>query len=207
MKSFELSGTKREGLSKQDTKKIRSEGQVPCVIYGGGENIHFSAPILSFRDLIYTPEAYKVSIDVDGKKHDAIIREVQFHPVSDKLLHIDFLEVLPDKHVTMDIPIRLTGSSEGVKQGGKLLVKARRLKVKGLAAHLPDAINIDVTPLLIGQSVRISDLKAEGVEFLDGPNNVIVGVRITRNVVESPAEAAKTAAKAATPAAAPAPAK
>jgi large subunit ribosomal protein L25 len=203
MKSFELAGTKREGLTKQDTKKIRKEGRVPCVIYGGDENIHFSAPVLNFRDLIYTPEAYKVKIDVEGQLKEAIIKEVQFHPVSDKLLHVDFLEIQPDKKLMMDIPIRITGSSEGVKQGGKLVVKARRLKVKGLPTHLPDAVNIDVTPLLIGQSVRIGDLKTEGVEYLDSPNNVIVGIRITRNVVETPAEAAK-AAKTATPAAAPA---
>jgi len=195
MKSFELKGTKRENLTKQDTKKLRDSGMVPCVIYGGDNNIHFSAPILDFRDLVYTPDVYTVKISVDGTTHEAIIQEVQFHPVSDKLLHIDFMEVSADKKVVINIPLKISGASEGVKQGGKLITKLRKLKVKSLPAHLPDTISVDVTPLVIGQSIKVGDLKLEGVEFLDSPNNIIVGVRTTRNVVETPAEAAKAAAK------------
>lgn len=203
MKSFELAGTKRDGLTKQHTKKLRDAGMVPCVIYGGDENIHFSAPILSFRSLVYSPEVHTVKINVDGKIHNAVMQELQFHPVSDKILHIDFLAIHDDKKVVIDIPIKISGTSEGQKQGGKLLSKVRRLKVKAFPANLPDAITIDVTPLTIGQSVRVSDLKMDGVEFLDSQSNIIVGIRTTRNVVETPAEAAKAAApKAAAPKAA-----
>lgn len=202
MKSFELSGTKREGLTKQDTKKLRDAGMVPCVIYGGETNIHFSAPILSFRSLVYTPEVYTVKISVDGKTHNAIMQEIQFHPISDKLLHIDFIEINEDKKVVIDVPVKLSGTSEGQRQGGKLLNKVRKLKIKSLPSHLPDAVTIDITPLTIGQSVRVSDLKLEGVEFLDSASNIIVGIRTTRNVVETPAEAAKAAAPAAKAAAA-----
>ena len=194
MKSFELKGTKRASLTKQDTKKLRDSGMVPCVIYGGDQNVHFSAPILNFRDLVYTPDVYTVKIDVDGESHQAIMQEIQFHPVTDKLMHIDFLSVSPDKKVEISIPVKISGASEGVKQGGKLITNLRKLKVKAFPAKLPDEINVDITPLAIGQSVKIGDLKLDGVEFLDSPNNIIVGVRITRNVVETPAEAAKAAA-------------
>jgi large subunit ribosomal protein L25 len=207
MKSFQLTGTKRESLTKQDTKKLRDAGQVPCVIYGGSENVHFSAPILDFKHLVYSPDAHTVKITVDGSTHEAIIQEVQFHPVSDKLLHIDFLAIHHDKNVVMDVPVKITGTAEGQKQGGKLHSKVRKLKIRSFPAHLPDAIDVDVTPLNIGQSVRVGDLKLKGVEFLDSPNNIIVAVRTTRNVVETPAEAAKAAAPAAAPAAAKAPAK
>ena len=193
MKSFQLTGTTRENLTKQGTKQLRDAGMVPCVIYGGIENVHFSAPTLDFRHLVYSPDAHTVKITVDGAPYEAIIQEVQFHPVSDKLLHIDFLAIHADKNVMMDIPVKITGTAEGQKAGGKLLTKVRKLKIKSLPAFLPDAIEIDVTPLGIGQSVRVSDLKLKGVEFLDSPNNIIVGVRTTRNVVETPAAAAKAA--------------
>lgn len=195
MKSFEIAGAKREGLTKQDTKKLRDTGMVPCVIYGGKENIHFSAPVLSFRDLVYTPEVYTVKINVGGTTYNTIMKEIQCHPISDKLLHIDFLEVQDDKKVMIDVPVKINGTSEGQKQGGKLITKVRKLAIKALPAHLPDAIDIDITSLQIGQSVRVGDLKLDGVEFTDSPNNVIVGIRTTRNVVETPAEAAKAAKK------------
>jgi len=193
MKSFELTGTKRENLTKQGTKQLRDAGMIPCVIYGGSENVHFSAPILDFRHLVYSPDAHTVKITVGGSTHEAIIQEIQFHPVSDKVLHIDFLAIHADKNVVMDIPVKISGTAEGQKQGGKLLTKVRKLKISSLPKHLPDAIEIDVTPLGIGQSVRVGDLKLEGVEFLDSANNIIVGIRTTRNVVETPAAAAKAA--------------
>jgi large subunit ribosomal protein L25 len=207
MKSFELTGTKRVNLTKQETKKLREENMVPCVIYGGEENVHFSAPVLDFKHLIYTPEVQTVNIHVGGATHHAVIQELQFHPVTDKLMHVDFLEIHPEKGVVIDVPVKITGTSEGQKQGGKLLAKVRKLRIKALPAHLPDHISVDVTPLNIGQSIRVGDLTVSGVEFLDSPNNIIVGVRTTRNVVETPAEAAKPAAAAAPAAAAKAPAK
>jgi large subunit ribosomal protein L25 len=192
MKSFELTGTKREDLTKQGTKKLRDADMVPCVLYGGAENVHFSAPVLDFRGLVYTPEVFMVNIHVNGKMHQAIMQEIQFHPVSDKLMHIDFVEINPGKPVVIQIPVKINGTSDGQRQGGKLVTKVRKLKVKALANHLPDAIDVDIQSLQIGQSIRVGDLKHEGVEFLDSANNVIVGVRTTRNVVETPAAAAKS---------------
>lgn len=191
MKSFELNATKRTSLTKQETKKLRDAGMVPCVMYGGSENIHFHAPVLDFRGLVYTPEVFTVNINVDGKTHQAVMQEVQFHPVNDSLMHIDFLEINPGKPVIMHVPVKINGTSEGQRQGGKLITKVRKLKVKALANHLPDAVDVDITSLQIGQSVRVSDLKIEGVEFLDSPNNILVGVRTTRNVVENAAAEAK----------------
>ena len=191
MKSFELNATKRTSLTKQETKKLRDAGMVPCVLYGGSENVHFHAPVLDFRGLVYTPEVFTVNINVDGKTHQAVMQEVQFHPVNDSLMHIDFLEINPGKPVIMHIPVKINGTSEGQRQGGKLITKVRKLKVKALANHLPDAVDVDITSLQIGQSVRVSDLKIEGVEFLDSPNNILVGVRTTRNVVENAAAEGK----------------
>ncbi|MFN9597077.1 MAG: 50S ribosomal protein L25/general stress protein Ctc [Bacteroidota bacterium] len=191
MKSFELNATKRTSLTKQETKKLRDTGMVPCVLYGGSENIHFHAPVLDFRGLVYTPEVFTVNINVDGKTFKAVMQEIQFHPVNDSLMHIDFLEINPGKPVIMHVPVKINGTSEGQRQGGKLITKARKLKVKALANHLPDAVDVDITSLQIGQSVRVSDLKIEGVEFLDSPNNILVGVRTTRNVVENAATVAK----------------
>ena len=191
MKSFELNATKRTSLTKQETKKLRDTGMVPCVLYGGPENIHFHAPVLDFRGLVYTPEVFTVNINVDGKTFKAVMQEIQFHPVNDSLMHIDFLEINPGKPVIMHVPVKINGTSEGQRQGGKLITKARKLKVKALANHLPDAVDVDITSLQIGQSVRVSDLKIEGVEFLDSPNNILVGVRTTRNVVENAAAVAK----------------
>lgn len=191
MKSFELNATKRTSLTKQETKKLRDTGMVPCVLYGGPENIHFHAPVLDFRGLVYTPEVFTVNINVDGKTFKAVMQEIQFHPVNDSLMHIDFLEINPGKPVIMHVPVKINGTSEGQRQGGKLITKARKLKVKALANHLPDAVDVDITSLQIGQSVRVSDLKIEGVEFLDSPNNILVGVRTTRNVVENAATVAK----------------
>ncbi|MFZ9942511.1 MAG: 50S ribosomal protein L25/general stress protein Ctc [Bacteroidia bacterium] len=193
MKSFELNVTKRAALTKQDTKKLRDSGMVPCVLYGGTENLHFYAPILDFRGLVYTPEVYTVNIHIDGKTHQAVMQEVQFHPVNDSLLHIDFMEINPTKAVVMNVPVKINGTSEGQRQGGKLITKVRKLKVKALVNHLPDAVNVDINSLQIGQSIRVGDLKLDGVEFLDSVNNVIVGVRTTRNVVENPAAEAKAA--------------
>jgi large subunit ribosomal protein L25 len=197
MKSIEIAGAKREGLAKKDTKSIRNSERVPCLLYGGSENIHFSVPVLDLRHLVYTPQVYIVKLNIDGKTYEAVMSEIQTHPISDQLLHIDFIEVSADKPITIDIPVSVSGASEGVKQGGKLVTKVRKLKVKALASDIPDTINVDVTPLGIGQDIRVGDLKFKGVQFLDSPNNIIVGVRVTRNVVETPAEAAKAAAPAA----------
>ncbi len=204
MKSLTIAGTKRMDMSKSGIKKLRSQGNVPCVIYGGKENVHFSAPVLNFRKLVYTPEVHTVNLQVDGQEYNAIMREIQFHPVNDSILHIDFIEFSKDSPVTIEVPVHIFGNAEGVKQGGRLITKLRKVKIQALPANLPDRIDINVDHLLIGSSIRISDLKQEGVTFLDSPNNIVVGVRTTRQVVEETpvAAAAAPAAGAAAPAAA-----
>jgi large subunit ribosomal protein L25 len=190
MKTIEIQGSKRSSMTKQSVKALRNNEQVPCVIYGGAEPVHFSAPLASFKGLVYTPDVYMVKLLVDGKEYLSIMQDIQFHPVTDIIQHVDFLEVQNDKPVTILIPLKFTGASEGVKQGGKLVTKVRKLKVKALPAHLPDYVSIDITGLKIGSNVRVRDLNVEGVTFLDSPANVIVGVQTTRNVA-----AAETADK------------
>lgn len=190
MKTIEIQGSKRPSMTKQSVKALRNNEQVPCVLYGGAEPVHFSAPLASFKGLVYTPDVFMVKLLVDGKEYLSIMQDIQFHPVTDIIQHVDFLEVQNDKPVTIHIPLKFTGASEGVKQGGKLVTKVRKLKVKALPAHLPDYVSIDITGLKIGSNVRVRDLNVEGVTFLDSPANVIVGVQTTRNVA-----AAETADK------------
>ncbi len=205
MNTLSIKGTKRVGHSKSGLKKLRTDGKVPCVLYGGKENVHFQAPALDFRHLVYTPNVYIVNIDVDGAQYNAVMREIQFHPVNDSILHIDFQQVFDDKPVVMHVPVKIKGSAEGVREGGKLIQKLRKLQVKALPAHLPDDVELDVTALKIGGSIRVGDVSREGVTFLDSKNNIIVCVRVTRAVVEeAPAAAAAAPAAGAEGAAAPA---
>ncbi len=205
MKSIEIKGTKRADITKQEVKSLRQAEKVPCIIYGGKEPVHFAAEASAFKNLVYTPDAHLVDLDIDGTKFKAVLKEVQYHPVTDAIIHIDFLEISDNKPVTINIPVKFTGASEGVKQGGKLVAKMRKLRVTALPAKLPDFITIDISDLKIGSSTRVRDLSHDGVSFLDSPNNVVVGVRVTRNVAEeTPAAAAAAATPAAAPAAAPA---
>jgi large subunit ribosomal protein L25 len=190
MKSIEIKGSKRAGITKQEVKSLRDSGMVPCVIYGGKEPVHFGAEAAAFKGLIYTPEAFLVDLDVDGSKFRAVLKEVQYHPVTDAIIHVDFLEINDKKPVTISVPVKFTGASEGVKQGGKLVAKMRKLKIQALPGQLPDDITINISDLKIGGSIRVRDLKHDGVTFLDSESNVIVGVRITRNVATDEAAAA-----------------
>lgn len=183
---------------------------VPCVIYGGKEQIHFYAPEAAFKPLVYTPEALTVKVDVGGRQFDAVMQELQFHRISDKLIHVDFLEIIAGKPIVMNLPIKVTGNSAGVKAGGKLVQKLRTLKVKGLADQLPDNITLDITNLEIGQSLTVADVELKGITLLDAPNVTLVTIKTTRNVVETPAAAAadkKAAPAKAAPAKTAAPAK
>lgn len=210
MKSVSISGSPRANVGTKDAKELRRQGMVPCVIYGGKEQIHFAAPEAAFKPLVYTPDALTVKLDVGGRQFNAVMQEAQFHKITDKLIHVDFLEIIPGKPVTMNIPVHVSGNSAGVRAGGKLIKKMRTLKVRGLAENLPDTINIDITPLEIGQSITVGDIKMNNITFLDAPNATIVSVKTTRNVVETPAAAAaaeKKPAAAPAKAAAPAPAK
>jgi large subunit ribosomal protein L25 len=160
MQSVTIKGTVRTDLGSKYAKAVRAEGQVPCVVYGGNEPIHFSAPILAFRDLVYTAEARVANIELDGKAIQAVIQDMQFHPLTDQLIHMDLIEVVEGKAVTIDVPVVMTGNARGVRNGGKLKSVLRSLRIKGHINDLPSVIEHDITELRIGQSVRVSDVKA-----------------------------------------------
>ena len=180
MKVAQLSGSPRANVGKKDAKALRDAGQVPCVLYGQGTQTHFSVKDISIEKLVYNPDVFQFELDVDGKKTKAIIQEVQQHPVTDKIMHVDFLELDEKKPVKVALPVRLTGLSRGVMAGGKLMQVFRRLKVIGLPGELPDAVTIDITKLRIGQSVRVGDLETGGLKFVDAKNAVVVAVKMAR---------------------------
>ena len=180
MKVAQLSGSPRANVGKKDAKALRDAGQVPCVLYGQGTQTHFSVKDISIEKLVYNPDVFQFELDVDGKKTKAIIQEIQQHPITDKVMHVDFLELDDKKPVKVALPVRLTGSSRGVMAGGKLMQVFRRLKVIGLPGELPDAITIDISKLRIGQSVRVGDLETGGLKFVDAKNAVVVAVKMAR---------------------------
>jgi large subunit ribosomal protein L25 len=189
MKKVSVSGSLRENVGKKDAKALRREGLVPCVLYGGEKQISFSLPVLAFKDIIYTPDSCIVNLDIDGKKYDVILQDAQFHPVTDKVIHCDFLQVFDEKPVKIDIPIELTGDSPGVIKGGKLITKLRKLRVKGLMDALPDRITIDISKLEIGDSVQVGELEYKDIEFLNPHNAVVVIVKSARAVMMAPVDA------------------
>lgn len=197
MKSIDLKASIREDLGKKSTIRLRKQGLVPCVLYGGSENSHFYAEERSFKDLIYTNKVYIVNIDIDGKKSPALIREKQFHPVSEQLLHVDFQEIIPGKKVVVNLPVEITGNSIGVKAGGKLRQRMRYLKVRGLAEELPDSIVVDITDLDIGKSVLAGDLKFDSFEIIEPYYTLVVGVVSSRQAMKGTdtAEGAASAAE------------
>jgi len=180
MKSLEIKGEIRKTTGKKDSKKLRVQGLVPCVLYGGNENIHFCAPFSEFRPLIYTPDVFVVNLNIDGNIHQSVIQEVQWHPVEEQLLHADFLRISDDKPVKIELPVTIAGSAKGIKAGGKLKVNVRKIKVKGFVKDLPDTINVDVTELDLGQNISVGDLKSEGMQFLVSKSKVIAAVVVTR---------------------------
>lgn len=182
MKTVSLSGSLRENVGKKDAKAQRVAGKVPCVIYGGKEQIHFSTDVVNFKPILYSPASFLINVNIDGKEHLTILQDVQSHPVTDNLLHVDFMELDPKKPVIISVPIRVTGTSPGVLRGGKLIKKFRKLKVKALIEHLPDEIEISISDVDLNQSVKVGDLKVDNVEFLDIKSAVIVTVQSTRNV-------------------------
>lgn len=201
MKTVSMSGSLRANVGKKDAKATRRANCVPCVLYGGKEQIHFSVPDTSFKDVIFTPEACFIALNIEGKEHQAILQDVQYHPVTDNIMHVDMLELSDTREITMAIPIKVTGVAPGVLSGGKLIQKLRKLKIKSLPQHMPDVINIDISKLKINDSVKISDLATEHLTFLDPRSSVVVGVRVTRAVVEEPKAAEVAAGAAAAPAA------
>jgi len=202
MKTVSLSGSPRENVGKKDAKKQRREGMVPCVMYGGKEQVPFVIEEKKFRKLIFTPEVYIINLDIAGVEHYTALQDIQYHPVTDEILHVDFLELLPDKPVIISIPVKLTGTSSGVLKGGKLNAKMRKVKIRALRDDLPDDITLDITTLEIGDSIKVSSLKMDKIEFLDPPSNVVVGVRTARAIIEEVPGAEAVAAEAAAAAAA-----
>lgn len=198
MKTVQLSGSLRANVGKVDAKALRDKGHVPCVIYGTGEQIHFSADERAFKKVIFTPETSIVEIEVDGKKYNTILQEAQYHKINDKLIHADFLQVTEDKPVSVQIPVKTVGQSEGVKAGGKLVLKLRKLKVRGLISKIPNYIELNIEKLGIGKSISAGDIEVDGLTLLHPKNISVVSVQTTRNVVvvEDASAAAKTAAPA-----------
>ncbi len=184
MKTVSLSGSLRANVGKSDANALRVKGLVPCVIYGGNEQIHFFADQREFRDVIYTPETNIVDINLDGKTYKTVLQESQFHKVSDKLIHADFLQVIDGKPVTVQLPVKTIGMAEGVKDGGKLHIKMRKLKVRGLINKLPQRVELNIEKLTIGKAIAAGDIKLDGITVLHPSNITVVSVQVTRAVVE-----------------------
>jgi len=191
MESIALKASLRKEAGKKSSKAIRAQDSIPCVLYGGDKNVNFFVTEGNFRNLLYTPKVYIINIDIDGNNHNAIIKDLQFHPVTDKLLHADFYELSEDKPVSVDIPVNLKGSSKGVREGGKLVMDKRKVKVKGLYKDIPAEIEIDITDLGIGKSIRAGEVvTGASYEIVLPKETPIISVRTTRA-----AAAAKEAAK------------
>jgi len=184
MKTVSLSGSLRESVGKKDAKKNRREGKIPCVLYGGKEQIAFVLKNLDFEKLIFTPDVYLLNLNIDGKEYFAILQDVQYHPVTDKVLHADFLEVKDDKPITIGVPVRFFGNVPGVMAGGSLIKKMRKVIAKGIANDMPDFIEVDMSELNIGDNIKIKDLKVDKLEFIDHENTVLVLVKTARTVEE-----------------------
>ena len=184
MKSVEIQGTVRTELGSKFAQAERKAGNVPCVIYGGETPIHFSAPVLAFKSLVYTPEAKTAKITVGDQTIEAVIQDMQFHPVTDVLMHIDFIQLIDGKPVTMNIPVVLHGQARGVLNGGKLKMVLRTLSVRALPNELPDSLDLDITKLRIGKSIRVSDVVPTGYEILNADTAVIVTIKKARGAVD-----------------------
>ena len=194
MKSITIKGSERESVGKVSTKALRNAGAVPCVLYGGDQPVHFSAEEAAFKKLVYTPNAHTVAIELGkGKSYNAILQDIQVHPVSDKILHLDFFQVFDDKEITMEVPVKVTGVSPGVLLGGVLRLNQRKLKVKALPANLPDFIDADISALEMGNKLYITKLAAGDFKLMHPDNTVVCQVKISRAAMKAAQEAAKAA--------------
>lgn len=210
MKQISLSGSPRENVGRNGAAQLRRQGRIPGVLYGGSEQIQFSVTSNDFDRVVRQPDTLQINLEINGRTIPSIMQEVQWHPVTDRALHFDLLELVPGKAVKTAMPVKLTGTSVGVREGGRLVQNYRKLKIRGKAEDLPEAITLDISPLKIGDNIRVRDISLPGCELLEAEASVVVGVQVTRAVVEeTPAAAATPAAGAApaagaTPAAAPA---
>jgi len=184
MKSITINGSQRESVGKKATKALRNAGQVPCVLYGGDQTVHFSAPELAFSKLVYTPNAHTVVIAIEGgETFDAVLQDIQFHPVTDRILHIDFYRLFEDKEIAMNIPVHIIGTSKGVLNGGILRRNRRKLRIKALPKNLPDFLEADITPLKIGDKLFVTELEGEGYTILHDDNTVVCQIKTARAAI------------------------
>lgn len=185
MKSITIKGSKRESVGKKDAKALRNAEMVPCVLYGGEKPVHFSAKEIAFKNLVYTPNVYTATIELaSGESYNAIVQDIQFHPLTDRILHMDFYQIFDDKEITMNIPVVIVGNSPGVIAGGALRFNKRRLKVRALPANLPDTIDADISELNIGSKLYVTELKNDKYTLLEADNTVVVQVRMSRNATK-----------------------
>ena len=191
MKSITIKGSKRESVGKVATKALRNAEKVPCVLYGGDKALHFSADETSFKDLVYTPNVYTAKIEFEGNKYNAILQDIQFHPVSDKILHIDFYQLFDDKLVTLAIPVQLVGTAPGIIRGGSLRFAQRKLNVRALPGDLPDFIDANISKLDIGDKLYVTEVASKKYTILHPENTVIAQVRTSRNVAKAATVEAK----------------
>jgi large subunit ribosomal protein L25 len=197
MKTVEIIGYRRANLGKSDAQKVRDEGMVPCVLYGGEQQVHFIAPMILFREVVFTNEAHFVHLNIEGEECQAILQEVQFHPVSEIMLHADFLRISGDRKIKMQIPVRLVGQAPGVSKGGTLVRKRAALKIFALPNHMPDHIDVDVSELDFHHAIKVSDMKRDNLEFLDPKAAAIAAVEVPRAAKMAAEDAAAAAAAAA----------
>ena len=196
MKSIDVKGTARTATGKKATQEIRKAGSVPCNLYGEarGENglpvaLSFSTTAEELRKLVYSPDIYSVNLNIDGKEYKAVMKELQFHPVTDKLLHVDFYEITEEKPIVMEVPIKLNGLAEGVKAGGKPAASVRKLTVRAVYSAIPERLNIDVTNLGLGKTIKVGELSFEGLELVTSPSVVVCQVKMTRSAMSAAAKA------------------
>ena len=191
MKSITIKGSERENVGKKATKAVRDAGMVPCVIYGGNQPVHFVADERAFKDLVYTPNAHTVVVELNGTSTNVIMQDIQFHPVSDKILHIDFFQLNDDKEIVMEVPVKITGTSPGVLLGGVLRLNQRRLKVKALPKNLPDFVEASISELQMGNKLYVTQLETNNFKLMHPDNTVVCQVRISRAAMKAAQEAAK----------------
>ena len=197
MQSITIKGSQRESVGKAASKALRNAGQVPCVLYGGDNVLHFSAPELAFKNIVYTPNVYTAAIELNGKTYNAILQDIQFDPVSDKIIHIDFYQLQKDKEITIEVPIQIEGTSPGIMAGGTLRIVNRKLKVKALPDNLPDFVPVDISGLEMGNKLYVTKLAQDKYKIMHPDNTVVCQVRVSRAAMKAAQDAAK-AEKAAT---------
>ncbi|QHT67187.1 50S ribosomal protein L25/general stress protein Ctc [Rhodocytophaga rosea] len=180
MKNLEIIGYKRANLGKTGSKELRAQSMVPCVLYGGKDQVHFYSPMILFKQLLYSPNVFQVDLNIEGVQYKAILQDSQYHPVNETILHVDFLELDENKPVKMEVPVRFTGVAPGVQKGGKLISKLRKVKIKSLPANIPDYIDVDISNLELGKSIKIGDLKADNYTLLNSTSTPIATVEIPR---------------------------